>query len=243
MNRFIVTRCSRTTIALIVPFVVIGLLLLAWNRSYRSRQAEADAIQYVISNGGSIAYSSSENLLLMLLGVKMPTYILIDQLNGKLIDFAQVLPLQDVDSVQLTNAHNIDGSLQPLSQLPKLRILILSGSDVTADGLQHFRGNTSIESVHLQNTTIDDEMMQIMASMPNLEYLVIDRAIFEPDSLKHFSEHQNLQSLIITRTPLGDEHVELLLSLPGLTVMRCGVDQFSPDALEKLKAKLDIATD
>ena len=233
-------RSRKTFVLLDLTICLIVFITLVWIRSSSSRQSRDSAIQYVISNGGSVAYSPSENIVLMLLGVNKPTYIQFDQLEGKNIDFSQVAALGDVDTVQLTNSCNIDTALPPLTTLPKLRLLILTGSDVTADGIEHFEGNESIEAVHLEKVAIDDRMMEILATLPNLQYLVMDSATLDPDSLNHFTRHQQLQSLSIPGTPISDGDVEVLLSLPGLTIIRCGTHQFNAESSAKLRGELSV---
>ncbi len=215
--------------------MLISGIFISWIR-YHSRET---AIKYVTSKGGSVLFSISKNPILRLFEVSEPRSVYFEKLNGRNINLTKLYGLNGLERALIFNAREIDGALEPLSKLPKIKELVLAGSDVTAHGLRHFTDHQKMELVHLSGA-VDEEMMQILASMPKLELLILSRARFQPDDLHHFNRHWKLKSLFITETSIGDEHLDLLLSLPGLTKIHCGTDQFSPAGLANLQTKLDV---
>ena len=202
-----------------------------------------DAVKYVESNGGSIGYSPSRLTLLKFLRLTDPTVVSFHGTSLKKVDWKNLEILDDVNVIQLSRAKDVDVGLAGVGVFPKLDMLILSESDVTASGLVHLKGHLSLVAINLEGIVIDSEMMNQLASIPNLEYLFIENAEFDPADLSAFNNHEQLKSLIVTGTAVTDDDVETILTIPNLEAIRVESDQFSDESIAELMTQMDVAVD
>ena len=144
-----------------------------------------------------------------------------------------------------------DANVAPLSDLPNLRFVLLSGvgvtnqtakrlsriatlegvnfnnTSVTASGLREMSRCEQLQSLSLMGTTIDDECLQALMQWPNLKHLQVARGRISADGLESIGSMQTLRGIdLFEAGKVEDEglaHLERLTELESLHVINAPI--------------------
>ena len=127
-------------------------------------------------------------------------------------------PRLHLDSDNIT-----DEGMRHVGQLANLRLLLLSGTEITDDGLQYLHGLIKLDSLVL-NTNITNAGLSDIKSLGNLRGLVLVGAAITDNGLEEHAQalaHLNMLSLINAKvTDNGLEHLKKLPNLINLSLDR-----------------------
>lgn len=116
---------------------------------------------------------------------------------------------------------------------PALAWLILTGTDVTSDGLRELQHLPELRQVSLNGTRICDRGLHDLATLKNLDSLFLDRTKITDAGLRSLADATNLQNLSLSETAVTDAGLECLrrldrlafLDLCGTRVTEAGVNR------------------
>jgi serine/threonine protein kinase len=112
-----------------------------------------------------------------------------------------------------------DGSLEHVSQFPKLRRLNLGVTSTTATNLDRLQG-LDLELLILHDTLLDDEGLAHFPLFPNLAHLVLGKTKITDEGLRHLSRLSKLQFLDLAETNINGSGFGHLKELPVLDRIR-----------------------
>ncbi len=151
---------------------------------------------------------------------------------------------------------------EPLSHLTGLRILSLSSTGITDEGLEHFRSLRSLRGLELMQASISNRGLAVLKDLPALEYLSLNTGLTDA-GLEQVGQLSNLRWLSIAdvniwgpglaelanlprlerlcilqnRSPLFDRHIkylEGLTQLKGLTLWGSACDTLTDASLASI---------
>jgi len=154
------------------------------------------------------------------------------------------------------------GIFEPISHLTGLRILTLSSTGITDEGLEHLRSLRSLRALELMQASISNRGLAVLMDLPALEYLELNTGLTDA-GLKQIAQLSNLRWLNIvdgniwgpglaelaklprlerlcihqSRSPLFDRHIkylEGLTQLKGLTLWGSACDTLTDASLASI---------
>jgi len=120
-----------------------------------------------------------------------------------------------------------------LGALPNLN-LVLTGNEITDDGLRHLAGLMNLRTLVLERTNITDHGLAQLARLPNLRHLDLSGTSVTDDGLEHLAEIEQLESLALRDTEVGDEGVARLKNIAGLDAVDLENTNITDAGLEHL---------
>ena len=156
-----------------------------------------------------------------------------------------------------------DSNLSALKMLPKIRSVLLSGTDVTDEGMKVLGTISTLENLDLRDCaisddglaslsslgkikaiklsgksggcTVSDDGMQHIANFKNLKVLGVDSLWdISEDGIAKLTDLKNLQELYMADTPAGDEAIKLLSQFPNLRKLRFAQNQITAEGIAAL---------
>lgn len=146
------------------------------------------------------------------------------QLDAGVVDdrsIASLGPLASLEHLRLRASPLTDVGIARLdpSQLPKLRILNLPQSTLTASGLEHLAKIPNLAQLRLGAAQLDDRAAEVLATFPALRSLHLIGPKFTDAALESFARAPRLSSLYIDDCHLSDAAWERLFTAkPGIHV-------------------------
>ena len=74
-----------------------------------------------------------------------------------------------------------EGAACSLSRMTRMRLLSLSGTDVTDQGLESIGACRRLEDLRLNDTGVTDATLDVLEELPHLETLYVERTGVTPD--------------------------------------------------------------
>ena len=114
-----------------------------------------------------------------------------------------------------------DNSLIDLPQLPHLKILDISGTQITGVGLAHLAQTCpNLKKLHANGCPITDEKLKELPQLISLETLNIADVKITGEGLAHLARaYPNLKTLDVWNSPITDAELEDLPQLPHLKIL------------------------
>jgi len=103
-----------------------------------------------------------------------------------------------------------DVGLKHLKRLTKLRTLLLHGTQVTDVGLEHLRGLRELESLDLSGTQVTNAGLEHLRGLTGLNRLELPGTQISDAGLQHLGELTGLENLNLHGTYVSDKGVEQL---------------------------------
>ena len=113
------------------------------------------------------------------------------------------------ESTDLSGKEVTEGSLSQLSQMKRLKVLNLSRSTITDDGLKYI-SHMTVGKLYLGRTQITDAGIKHLARMTGLKFLSLAGTQITAGSIEHISQITGLEELYLGRTNLTDGELERL---------------------------------
>jgi hypothetical protein len=175
--------------------------------------------------------------------------------------------MQELTSISLLDADISSQGLEPLTRLPKLRMLRLlrcgwlddeaarhlaqlrglealdlTGAPIGDRGLAHLRAMPNLTSLSLSGTNVSDDGMEAVASLRKLRFLQLDGSCVGDMGVSRLRELSQLEVLGLFETGISDVAADDLASLTNLRRLRLTRTSVTDSGLIKLKslAKLEL---
>ena len=162
--------------------------------------------------------------------------------GGEITD-AGLAIIAKIPSIETLNLNQVGGGITDaglvslVQGLPNLRVLGLSGSSITDDGLRSIATLKHLNQLVLERTAIGNEGLAHLRNLPELEYLKLAGTQVTDDGLVHLTTLPKLKHLTLSQTDITGagsvEHLKKLTKLEYLTVPR---ENFDDEHYKTLKA-------
>jgi Leucine-rich repeat (LRR) protein len=121
---------------------------------------------------------------------------------------------------------------------PYIEYLELTGTKITANGLQQLQKLSELRTLRLITTCIGDDDLEFVANLHDLTELVVGIPQVTDNGLRHLRSLSNLRVLDLQETAVTDAGVRDLLSnsLNCLTTLRVGHTTVSEELVRELQA-------
>lgn len=119
-----------------------------------------------------------------------------------------------------------------------VRLIVLSGTQVTNDDLEDLSRLPSLESLDLRNTRIGDPGLAHLSELSILGSLNLRDTRIGDAGLAHLSELETLRALWLGNTEVTDEGVRYLAKLKNLTYLDITGTAITPVGLDELGRSL-----
>lgn len=156
-----------------------------------------------------------------------------------------IAQIPSIETLNLIGASGgiTDAGLVPLIKgLPNLRVLGLSNSSITDDGLKSIATLTKLNQLLLEGTAIGNEGLAHLRNLPELEILKLAGTQVNDAGLVHLTTLPKLKHLALSHTDVTGagsvEHLKKLTKLEYLTVPRENFEREHYDALKAAAPKL-----
>jgi Leucine-rich repeat (LRR) protein len=113
------------------------------------------------------------------------------------------------ESADLSGKEVTEGSLSQLSQMKRLKVLNLSRSTITDDGLKYI-SHMTVGKLYLGRTQITDAGIKHLARMTGLKFLSLAGTQITAGSIEHISQMTGLEELYLGRTNITEGELERL---------------------------------
>lgn len=198
---------------------VVSIPLAVWNyreHQYRRRLAAVTALQRHADSVGVLVDSPNP------------------QASRTLNAWEDVLGRDDVVvNVSCTTSLS-DEELSAILCFPKLRVLRLSGSDVTDTQLRDIAALRSIDYLYLDGTSITDEGVSHLGALRSMRILDLGNTKVTGATLDRLSSMTQLETLVLHETQLDDAGVRQLSSQRSVRELDLGQTKISGAAIEDL---------
>jgi hypothetical protein len=143
-----------------------------------------------------------------------------------------------------SDTHITDAQLKCLSGLSVLTTLDLQNTPINGDGLAQLRPLVHIEALYLNGTQVSDRTLDILTAFPHLRILDLSRTKVTDKGLKKLLPMAELQHLLLSETRItndGMKDVAALKSLNRLTILKTPVTASGAARVKKAhpKARID----
>ena len=228
--------------------VAIGLLAIWMGSFIQKVKLQREAVAAIYRAGGSVRYDAVYDI-----GngpqrrVLAPRW-LTDSLG---IDFFSTVDMvsyhktgADELAVYLTNLPKLktidfsksdlsDSGLSHLRGLDPQR-LILFETKVTDAGITHIRGMNTLNMLDLDNTSVGDAGMAELATLPRLEFLTVSETNVGDLGVQSIVKLPALVFVNLAGTRVGDAGALMLKSLPGLKRLQIDRSRVTPPMMKQL---------
>lgn len=128
-----------------------------------------------------------------------------------------------------------DATLTHLDQLPRLRSVELSGTQVTDAGLRHLEGLTQLQSLGLAYTNITGGGLRHLKGLSQLQSLDMTGTKVTNAGLSSLNGQTHLRELYLGRTQITDAGLGELKEFPELQVLFLDTTRITDAGLEHLR--------
>jgi Leucine Rich Repeat (LRR) protein len=136
------------------------------------------------------------------------------------------LPVTDADIHALMNVGT------------EIEYLILTGTEVTDEGLVHVRQMPRLKTLGLAGTQVSDLGCKELAQIETLAELSLADTAITDEGVKHLSRLTNLQSLNLQSTAISDTGLRSLGKLPQLESLDISATNVTDDGIRGLKERM-----
>jgi hypothetical protein len=135
-----------------------------------------------------------------------------------------------------------DDVLLTIASLDSIKVLSLSGSDVTDERLAHLRDLTDLRELSLARTQVTDAGLKHLESLGSLSVLVLNSTGVTDQGLEQISRLNNLEVLELWGTDVTDQGLVHLAKMPKLRGVSLGDTRVTTAGLDRLHELKRIAT-
>ncbi|MCU0959900.1 MAG: hypothetical protein MUF48_07320 [Pirellulaceae bacterium] len=152
---------------------------------------------------------------------------------------APLTALPDLELLSVTGDRVSDAALQHVGQLPKLRTLVLN-TNITDAGLDMLAGLTRLEQLDLSQTRITDVGIANLTNYPNLHTLILNSTAITNEALETIAGLKTIQKLYLGNTAVDDGAIESLQQMEQLRLLFLLDTPITPAGIEQLQPFLSI---
>ncbi|MFP6750461.1 MAG: hypothetical protein VB855_02200, partial [Pirellulaceae bacterium] len=135
-------------------------------------------------------------------------------------DWHQNLPgLENLRVLVLTGMEVTLETLEQVARLPALRTLVLNGTNVSGI-LQPIAGLTQLEDLHLSRSSVMDDDLQVLAELPNVRWLSLNETAITDGAAPVLGELTGLTRLHLSGTGMTDVGLESMAGMSELLELR-----------------------
>ncbi len=168
---------------------------------------EADAIRWVVAQGGEVAADASSPGTRVNLGFTGA--------NDGGLDLLRLIP--NISSLDLSFAQITDIGMEQLKGLEQVRELNLFYVEhITDIAMAHLRGWKNLERLSLRGTDITDAGLQHVSSLSTLKSLDISFTLITNVGLEHLAKLNRLEELALGGNKISGSGLHVLKALPAL---------------------------
>jgi RND family efflux transporter MFP subunit len=152
-------------------------------------------------------------------------------------DLEHLQGLNQLESLNLSNANVTDAGLECLNWATQLNSLNLTFTKVTDAGLEHIKGLTNLQSLSLHGIGVTDAGVERLKTLTNLRELSLYNTAITDAGLEHLKGLTKLQSLDLGATKItgaGLKHISGLAELQSLNLIWTQLTDAGLDYLEGL---------
>jgi hypothetical protein len=172
-------------------FSVAFALVAAWRlRGEQQRKLVAEQQKL----GAAVSYALEPDSLTAeaaeALGVDMvanPKELFVNTPPGTPVDIEGIVAITSLEHLAFCATGLVDDDLRHLKNLPKLKFLNLSSTDVTDRGVAVLT-NLHLISLHLEQTAVSDASAESLAKIKTLMYLCLDEGAMSESALQRIRE-------------------------------------------------------
>ena len=128
-----------------------------------------------------------------------------------------------------------DATLTHFRELPRLRRVELSSTQVTDAGLRHLEGLTQLQSLGLAVTNITDGGLRHLSRLSQLQTLDLTQTKVTNAGLSSLNGLTHLRELYLGRTQVTDAGLDQLKEMPELQVLTMDATRITDAGLEHLR--------
>jgi internalin A len=151
--------------------------------------------------------------------------------------------LPELRTIYLSDTQVTNAGLSPLAKQAQLRVLHLSlNRNVGDSGLAHLSGLTALEELHLTSTAVTDTGLSHLAGLTQLKTLSLGRTKIAGTGLSHLAGMSRLESLDLCETPLMDGGLAHIGRLASLEYLWLEGTRISDEGLGHLKGLTGLKT-
>ncbi len=141
----------------------------------------------------------------------------------------------DVTRVSFGSPEVTDENLIHLRAFPRLRHLLLDGTQVTDDGIRHLESLTSLELLSLNHLKITDRGLVHLRPLTGIRWLDLGGTRVEGTGLAYLEKWTKLESLSLCSTSIRDEELARLQHFTSLQYLELGGTRISDAGIKHLK--------
>lgn len=150
--------------------------------------------------------------------------------------FSQLPALQQV---HLYNVPLNDQGLRTLvDSAPGLRLLVISGTKVTSDGLRHLAALKGLKILDIAGISMTGSNLRWLGELRELESLKLVGTAITDDSLVTVGQLATLKELLVSQNAISDAGLRHLASLSGLTSLEANDTNVTPAGIAELRKAL-----
>jgi internalin A len=155
--------------------------------------------------------------------------------NPRLRQLVGVDYFDEAVEVQYLREDTGDNDMAYLRQLGSLRVLSLSDTAISDDGLGYLKELTSLESLELRRTRTSDAGLAHVGQVATLRELRLAQTQVTDDGLTHLQGLKNLEALELYGTTISDVGLTSIETLSSLTYLDLSSTGISNNGLMHLK--------
>ena len=151
----------------------------------------------------------------------------------------------EIFALHLNGFYNIritDHAITALTQLPNLRTLNLTGSDITDAGIHELAKLPHLSTLSLEQTKVTDSGMEEMSSIKTLLSLNLDATAVTDAGLHPLADNSQLIAISLNRTRISDAGVRTLTKIGGLMELSAGSTNITLTGLKELSSLRSLTT-
>lgn len=152
--------------------------------------------------------------------------------------------LAEMNSLRTLGLHHlaITGDQLPPNTFPKLKMLDLSDTRFTNQGLKNLSPNASLVYLHLSNTNVSSAGLQELSKFPNLRALRLGNLNIEAAAFAKLANLKRLYQLDLQGTAVNDAVALQLSQLDQITQLRLDQSQITDQGLRHLATMKNLET-
>jgi len=131
-----------------------------------------------------------------------------------------------------------DEDMAVLGRANTLRVVGLTGSEISDAGMAHLKGLTKLQSLHLDNTKIGGAGLAHLSELTELRILHLDGTKVSDAGLVHLKKLKNLEQLGLNGTEVTDAGLAYLKSLKGLRYLGLAGTGVTSEGIADLKSAI-----
>jgi hypothetical protein len=137
------------------------------------------------------------------------------------LDAQHLTKLREMKVLVLSMTEVTDDGMANMTGLVNLEVLELDGTEITDDGLRHLRRLKNLDLLSLDWTRVTDSGLQYLGRLPRLRRLDLGNTQVTDKGLEHLKGLSRLRELYVKNTEVTDAGVaELQRALPDLKIER-----------------------